>query len=140
MLERNLGSSGLRVSTVGIGCNNFGSRIDTKTTGQVIDKAIDLGVTLFDTADVYSNRGGSETAMGEVLGAKRRKIGLRAEARAYAARIGVLVAVGAAGGGERHRRGHQRGAGRGQRQSRIMGVDGRRPGRGRPHHYNLRLA
>ena len=74
MLERNLGSSGLRVSTVGIGCNNFGSRIDTKTTAEVIDKAIDLGITLFDTADVYSNRGGSETAMGEVLGAKRQKI------------------------------------------------------------------
>ncbi len=75
MQERNLGSSGLRVSAVGIGCNNFGGRIDTKETGRVIDKAIDLGITLFDTADVYSNRGGSETAMGEVLsGAKRQKI------------------------------------------------------------------
>ena len=75
MQERNLGSSGLRVSAVGIGCNNFGGRIDTRETGRVIDKAIDLGVTLFDTADVYSNRGGSETAMGEVLGtAKRQKI------------------------------------------------------------------
>ena len=73
MQERNLGSSGLRVSAVGIGCNNFGGRIDTKETGRVIDKAIDLGITLFDTADVYSNRGGSETAMGEVLsGAKRQ--------------------------------------------------------------------
>ena len=74
MLERNLGASGLRVSVVGIGCNNFGGRIDTKATAQVIDTAIDLGVTLFDTADIYSNRGGSETAMGEVLGAKRQKI------------------------------------------------------------------
>jgi aryl-alcohol dehydrogenase-like predicted oxidoreductase len=75
MQERNLGSSGLRVSAVGIGCNNFGGRIDTRETGRVIDKAIDLGVTLFDTADMYSNRGGSETAMGEVLkGGKRQKI------------------------------------------------------------------
>ena len=75
MQERNLGSSGLLVSAVGIGCNNFGGRIDTKETGRVIDKAIDLGITLFDTADIYSNRGGSETAMGEVLGGgKRQKI------------------------------------------------------------------
>ncbi len=75
MQERNLGNSGLRVSVVGIGCNNFGGRIGTKETGQVIDKAIDLGITFFDTADMYSNRGGSETAMGEVLkGGKRQKI------------------------------------------------------------------
>jgi aryl-alcohol dehydrogenase-like predicted oxidoreductase len=75
MQERNLGTSGLRVSAVGVGCNNFGGRIDTKETGRVIDTAIDLGITLFDTADMYSNRGGSETAMGEVLGtAKRQRI------------------------------------------------------------------
>lgn len=75
MQERNLGTSGLRVSVVGIGCNNFGGRIDTAETGRVIDKAIDLGITFFDTADMYSNRGGSETAMGEVLkGGKRQKI------------------------------------------------------------------
>jgi aryl-alcohol dehydrogenase-like predicted oxidoreductase len=74
MQERNLGPSGLRVSVVGIGCNNFGGRIDTRETGRVIDKAIDLGVTLFDTADMYSNRGGSETAMGEVLKGKRQRI------------------------------------------------------------------
>lgn len=74
MQERNLGGSGLRVSEVGIGCNNFGGRIDTRETGRVIDKAIDLGITLFDTADIYSNRGGSETAMGEVLKGKRHKI------------------------------------------------------------------
>jgi aryl-alcohol dehydrogenase-like predicted oxidoreductase len=75
MQERNLGGSGLRVSAVGIGCNNFGGRIDTAATGRVIDRAIDLGITLFDTADMYSNRGGSETAMGEVLkGGKRKRI------------------------------------------------------------------
>lgn len=75
MQERNLGTSGLRISEVGVGCNNFGGRIDTRETGRVIDKAIDLGITFFDTADMYSNRGGSETAMGEVLkGGKRHKI------------------------------------------------------------------
>ena len=75
MQERNLGSSGLRVSAVGMGCNNFGGRIDTAQSARVIDKAIDLGITLFDTADTYSDRGGAETAMGEILkGGKRHKI------------------------------------------------------------------
>lgn len=71
---RNLGGSGLRVSAVGIGCNNFGARLDVEGTRKVIYKAIDLGITLFDTADVYGDRGGSETAMGQVLGDKRKDI------------------------------------------------------------------
>jgi aryl-alcohol dehydrogenase-like predicted oxidoreductase len=73
MLERNLGTSGLRVSAVGMGCNNFGGRIDTAASARVIDRAIDHGITLFDTADVYSERGGSETAMGEILTAPKRQ-------------------------------------------------------------------
>jgi aryl-alcohol dehydrogenase-like predicted oxidoreductase len=71
---RNLGGSGLRVSAVGLGCNNFGQRIDLETSRKVIHKAIDLGITLFDTADIYSGQGGSETVLGEVLGARRRDI------------------------------------------------------------------
>jgi aryl-alcohol dehydrogenase-like predicted oxidoreductase len=71
---RNLGSSGLRVSAVGLGCNNFGQRIDLEDSRKVIHKAIDLGVTLFDTADIYSNMGGSETVLGEVLGARRKDV------------------------------------------------------------------
>jgi len=71
---RNLGRSGLRVSAIGLGCNNFGGRIDLEATRRVIGKAIDLGITLFDTADVYGERGGSETAMGQVLGDNRKKI------------------------------------------------------------------
>jgi aryl-alcohol dehydrogenase-like predicted oxidoreductase len=71
---RNLGGSGLRVSAVGIGCNNFGQRLDVEGTRKVIHKALDLGITLFDTADVYGNRGGSETAMGQVLGDRRKDI------------------------------------------------------------------
>ena len=55
MQIRNLGGSGLRVSAVGIGCNNFGQRIDLEASRKVIHKAIDLGITLFDTADIYSN-------------------------------------------------------------------------------------
>ena len=71
---RNLGRSGLRVSAIGLGCNNFGGRIDLAATRAVIHKALDLGITLFDTADVYGERGGSETAMGEVLGDLRKRI------------------------------------------------------------------
>jgi aryl-alcohol dehydrogenase-like predicted oxidoreductase len=71
---RNLGGSGLRVSAVGLGCNNFGQRLDVEGTRKVIYKALDVGITLFDTADVYGNRGGSETAMGEVLGDRRKDI------------------------------------------------------------------
>src|ERR1051325_3291035 len=74
MQIRNLGGSGLRVSAVGIGCNNFGQRIDLEASRKVIHKAIDLGITLFDTADIYSNMGGSETVLGEVLGDRRKDI------------------------------------------------------------------
>lgn len=74
MKQRNLGSSGLIVSVVGLGCNNFGMRIDEEASRLVIDKAIDLGITLFDTADIYGNRGGSETILGNVLGARRNDI------------------------------------------------------------------
>jgi aryl-alcohol dehydrogenase-like predicted oxidoreductase len=71
---RNLGRSGLRVSTIGLGCNNFGGRIDLERTRAVIHKAFDLGITLFDTADTYGERGGSETCMGQVLGEMRKEI------------------------------------------------------------------
>lgn len=71
---RNLGQSGLRVSSIGLGCNNFGGRIDEAATRIVIHKALDLGITLFDTADVYGERGGSETLMGRILGDNRKHI------------------------------------------------------------------
>ncbi len=71
---RNLGRSGLRVSAIGLGCNNFGGRIDLEATRKVIHQALDLGITLFDTADVYGERGGSETAMGQVLGDGRKRL------------------------------------------------------------------
>ncbi len=71
---RNLGRSGLRVSSIGLGCNNFGGRIDLDATRKVVHRALDLGITLFDTADVYGERGGSETCLGEVLGDRRKDI------------------------------------------------------------------
>jgi aryl-alcohol dehydrogenase-like predicted oxidoreductase len=74
MEQRHLGKSGLKVSLVGLGCNNFGGRTDTETSRTVIRKALDLGITLFDTADVYGNKGGSETILGDYLGAERHNI------------------------------------------------------------------
>jgi aryl-alcohol dehydrogenase-like predicted oxidoreductase len=71
---RNLGRCGLRVSAVGIGCNNFGGRIDDEAARKVIHKAIDLGITLFDTADIYGPKGESEATMGKVLGERRKDI------------------------------------------------------------------
>ncbi|RIK97259.1 MAG: aldo/keto reductase [Proteobacteria bacterium] len=71
---RNLGGSGLRVSMVGLGCNNFGQRSDAKTSRKIIHKALDLGVTLFDTADVYAGRGPSEVVLGEALGDHRKDV------------------------------------------------------------------
>jgi aryl-alcohol dehydrogenase-like predicted oxidoreductase len=74
MEQRLLGRSGLRVSLVGLGCNNFGGRIDLDASRKVIHRALDTGITLFDTADIYGNRGGSETIIGQVLGDRRKDI------------------------------------------------------------------
>jgi aryl-alcohol dehydrogenase-like predicted oxidoreductase len=74
MQIRNLGGSGLRVSAVGLGCNNFGQRTDLEASRKVIHKALDLGITLFDTADIYAGMGGSETVLGTVLGERRKDI------------------------------------------------------------------
>jgi aryl-alcohol dehydrogenase-like predicted oxidoreductase len=74
MQLRNLGKSGLRVSTVGLGCNNFGGRLDLEASRRVVHKALDLGITFLDTADIYGDAGGSETILGEVLGDRRKEI------------------------------------------------------------------
>ena len=75
MEYRSLGSAGLRVSLVGLGCNNFGRRIDYAASRPVVHKALDLGITLFDTADVYrSEIGGSEEFLGRSLGPRRKDI------------------------------------------------------------------
>ncbi|MBH67008.1 MAG: aldo/keto reductase [Rhodospirillaceae bacterium] len=74
MEYRNLGSSGLRVSLVGLGCNNFGMKLDVEETRAVVDRAIDKGITLFDTADMYGARGGSEEHLGQILGSRRKDI------------------------------------------------------------------
>jgi aryl-alcohol dehydrogenase-like predicted oxidoreductase len=74
MQKRKLGAAGPEVSLVGLGTNNFGGRIGLDASRLVIDKALDLGVTLIDTADAYGNRGGSEEILGKVLGGRRKDI------------------------------------------------------------------
>jgi aryl-alcohol dehydrogenase-like predicted oxidoreductase len=74
MEQRSLGRNGPRVSTVGLGCNNFGGRTDLEGARKVLHKAFDLGVTLIDTADMYGNRGGSEEIIGNILGPRRKDV------------------------------------------------------------------
>ena len=74
MKQRSIGNTGIKVSALGLGCNNFGLRIDAAASRAVIHKALDLGITFWDTADVYGKRGGSETCLGENLGPRRKDI------------------------------------------------------------------
>jgi aryl-alcohol dehydrogenase-like predicted oxidoreductase len=71
--RRRLGKSGLSVSVVGLGCNNFGGRIDAEQTRTVVHAALDVGVTLFDTADIYG-QGRSEEMLGQALGSRRDEV------------------------------------------------------------------
>lgn len=73
MKKRRLGKSSLEVSVVGLGCNNFGI-LDVETSRKVVDRAIASGITLFDTADIYGNRGGSEEQLGQILGTRRKDV------------------------------------------------------------------
>ncbi len=70
---RPLGRSGLEVPVIGLGCNNFGRRIDLAATRAVVDAALDAGVTFFDTADIYG-RGLSEEYLGEALEGRRDQV------------------------------------------------------------------
>ena len=69
-----LGDSGLRASRIGLGCNNFGGRVDLEGTRRVVDAALDVGVTFFDTAEIYGNGGDSERFLGEVLAGRREQV------------------------------------------------------------------
>ncbi len=80
---RTLGRSGLQVSTIGLGCNNFGGRIGAEGARSVVHAALDAGITLFDTADVYgalgigtatSYKGASEEILGEILRPHRKDV------------------------------------------------------------------
>ena len=89
MEQRKVGS--LRVTVVGIGCNNFGGRIDERRTEEVVNAALDAGINFFDTADTYAN-GKSEELLGRFLGRRRSdaiiatKFGLEMEGQGKGAR------------------------------------------------------
>jgi len=72
--QRNLGHSGLQVSAVGLGCNNFGGRSDFAATRDVVHKALDIGITFFDTSDTYGDNGASEEYLGRLLAGQRERI------------------------------------------------------------------
>jgi aryl-alcohol dehydrogenase-like predicted oxidoreductase len=74
MIRRAFGKTDLMVSALGLGCNNFGTRLDLEKTRNVIDSAIEAGINFFDTADVYGDRGGSETLLGATLGTRRKDV------------------------------------------------------------------
>jgi aryl-alcohol dehydrogenase-like predicted oxidoreductase len=74
MRTRRLGSSDLEVTVVGLGCNNFGGRIDDEASLAVIDAALEAGVTFFDTANSYGNGGGSEEIIGRALAGRRDQV------------------------------------------------------------------
>jgi aryl-alcohol dehydrogenase-like predicted oxidoreductase len=75
MTYRRLGSSGLVVSTIGLGCNNVGRKLDADGTRAVVDAAFDAGITLFDTADIYGTpHGASEELLGLALKGRRDEI------------------------------------------------------------------
>jgi aryl-alcohol dehydrogenase-like predicted oxidoreductase len=71
MEKRKIGA--LEVSVVGLGCNNFGWRINAAATASVVDAAIDAGINFFDTADIYGG-GESEKFLGPALGARRKQV------------------------------------------------------------------
>lgn len=74
MRSRPLGVGGPDVSVVGLGCNNFGRRVDERGTRAVVEAALEAGVTLFDTADVYGNFGDSERFLGAALRGRRDRV------------------------------------------------------------------
>ena len=95
MEYRRLGTSGLKVSEVGIGCNNFGMRIDQDATTAVVNAAIDAGINLFDTADVYGGQGKSEEMLGKALAGKRDQVVL-------ATKFAMPMGPGKTGGSRRY--------------------------------------
>src|SRR5215471_14472484 len=98
MRYRALGNSGLAVSVVGLGCNNFGGRLDLAGTRAVVDAAIDCGITLLDTADTYGGGGRSEEFIGEVLAGRRDKVVLATKFGHQSSDMGYGPAAGAKGG------------------------------------------
>ncbi len=97
MRYRPLGNSGLMVSVVGLGCNNFGRRLDVEQTQVVVDAAIEAGVTLLDTAEAYGGGGRSEEYLGAALAGRRDQVVLATKFGAQGPGMGYGPAAGAKG-------------------------------------------
>ncbi|HTI85282.1 MAG TPA: aldo/keto reductase, partial [Alphaproteobacteria bacterium] len=95
MEMRTLGASGIAASAIGLGCNNFGGRVGLDDARRVIHSALDRGITFFDTADVYGERGGSEEILGKVLGPRRRDV-------VIATKFGMAMGDGLEGASSRY--------------------------------------
>jgi aryl-alcohol dehydrogenase-like predicted oxidoreductase len=98
MRYRTLGDSGLQVSVVGLGCNNFGRRLDTDGARTVVDAGLEAGVTLLDTAESYGGHGASETILGEILEGRRDRVVLATKFGHQSSDLGYGPAAGAKGG------------------------------------------
>ena len=98
MRYRPLGDSGLMVSVTGLGCNNFGGRLDLGATRAVVNAALDSGITLLDTSDTYGGGGGSEELLGEVLAGRRDEVVLATKFGHQDFDMGYGPAAGAKGG------------------------------------------
>jgi aryl-alcohol dehydrogenase-like predicted oxidoreductase len=98
MRYRSLGDSGLMVSVAGLGCNNFGRRVDLAGTRAVVDAAMDVGVTMLDTSDTYGDGGASEELLGEVLAGRREQVVLATKFGHQGYDMGYGPAAGAKGG------------------------------------------
>jgi aryl-alcohol dehydrogenase-like predicted oxidoreductase len=97
MRYRPLGDSGLMVSVTGLGCNNFGRRLDLDGTRAVVDAALDAGITLLDTAEMYGGAGRSEELLGEVLAGRRDQVVLATKFGHQDVDMGYGPAAGAKG-------------------------------------------
>jgi aryl-alcohol dehydrogenase-like predicted oxidoreductase len=98
MRYRPLGDSGLQVSVVGLGCNNFGRRLDAAGSRRVVDAAIEAGITLLDTAEMYGGHGRSEEILGEALAGRRDQVVLATKFGHQEVDMGYGAAAGAKGG------------------------------------------
>lgn len=98
MRTRTIGSSSLAVSVVGVGCNNFGWRLDAPAAAAVVDAAIEAGITLFDTAESYGGAGRSEEIIGAALTGRRDQVVLATKFGHQGADLGYGPAAGAKGG------------------------------------------
>jgi aryl-alcohol dehydrogenase-like predicted oxidoreductase len=98
MRYRPLGSSGLMVSVTGLGCNNIGSRLDLDATRALVDAALEAGVTLLDTADMYGHGGGSEELLGQALAGRREEVVLASKFGHQGFEMGYGPTAGAKGG------------------------------------------